>query len=217
MTDTSAGPGNAVCYVTWLEIGVFNQTAVAGTSVNTMQVAIHEATGVIEMRLGAMQVSTATLGITGWSPGRVGTVASMHPGPRDLSHELPLVTQADGAVHALTHNVMSRPILGSPFTMQSFNQPTGAVLGATLISFGAQQPALPLPQLASGCGVSLALAGATTYEVYVGPTGTVSATPLTFPSLPLFMGVPVYTQYAAFDGAGLVYTSNGLELTAGLN
>lgn len=70
---------------------------------------------------------------------------------------------------------------------------------------------------APGCGVRLALAGAATHEVHVAPTGTVSATPLTFPYLPLFLGVPVHTQYAALDGAGLVYTSNGLRLTAGLN
>lgn len=103
LTDTAGGPGNAVCYVTWANIGVFNQNPVGGTSVSTMQCVLHEASGIVELRFGEMQVTSAQLAIVGFSPGLVGGVASRNPGPRDISHEVPFATGPDGAVHALTH------------------------------------------------------------------------------------------------------------------
>src|SRR5262249_30819710 len=123
LTDTSGGPGNAVCYVTWNHVGVVNQTAASGASVSDFQCVLYEASGVVEMRFGTMQVTPASLAITGWSPGTVAGVTSRHPGPRDLSYELNFTTQPDGTVHALTLNVTARPIMGSSLQLQSYNQP----------------------------------------------------------------------------------------------
>jgi hypothetical protein len=215
LTDTSAGPGNAVCYVTWANIGVFNQNAVGGTSVSTMQCVLHEATGVAELRIGQMHVTSAQLAITGFSPGRVAGVTSMHPGPHDLSDELPFTTSPDGAVHALTHNAAARPVLGAPFTLQAYNQPAGTVVGALLAGFTPQVPAIAMAPLAPGCGASLFLPGMATVEAFVAPAGTVTSSPLMIPHP--FVGAQLFTQYAALDALGNVYTSNGLRLTAGLN
>jgi hypothetical protein len=118
-------------------------------------------------------------------------------------------------VHALVHQVGSRPILGAQFTLQALNQPQGALFGALLAGFQPQTPSLALPPLAPGCGASLVLGSLTTLETFVAPAGTVTSTPILMPSY--FVGAQLYTQYAAFDAAGNVYASNGLRLTAGLN
>lgn len=214
LTDTSAGPGNAACYVTWYHVGVANQTAASGTSVSDFQCVIHE-NGSVEYRYGAMQVTPASLAVTGWSPGRIGGVASRHPGPRDLSHETPFFTALDGGAHALTHNATARPVQGTSIALQAFNHPAGTLLGAMLISFAPQVPASPLPQLAPGCGASLSLAGMVTFETFLAPTGTVTSSPLAIPVG--FMGASVFTQYAALDAGGVAYASNGVKLTVGLN
>ncbi|HEX6813045.1 MAG TPA: hypothetical protein VF384_15580 [Planctomycetota bacterium] len=213
MTDISGGPGNAVCYATWFNVGVFNQNPIGGTSVNDMQCVFHEATGVIEFRYGSMQVTPATLAIVGFSRGDIGTVASMHPGPRDLSHEVPFSTSVEGTTNAITHNVTARPIQGVPFTMQAFNVPATVWVGAMIYDFAALQPGLSFPPMAPGCVLSVP--NLNIYELYVLPVGTVNSTPLALPAG--FMGTAMYTQFVGMDVPGNIYSSNGLKLTLGLN
>ena len=126
-------------------------------------------------------------------------------------------TGVDGPVHALTHNTLNtaRPIMGNAITMQSFNQPIGAQFGLMLLAFAQVQPALPVPPLAAGCGLSILPPGFTVYEAYAAPTGTVNATPLTIPGG--LMGAQFYTQYIALDAANVGYASNALKFTIGLN
>ncbi len=53
-----------MCYVTWLDVGVFNSVALPGQSMHTMQCVIYEATGVVEYRYESMP--TSSLNATLW-------------------------------------------------------------------------------------------------------------------------------------------------------
>jgi hypothetical protein len=217
LTDPSGGPGNNVCYVTWYKVGLSATTAVGGASVSDMQCVLYEATGVIEMRYGQMQVGPGTIGITGFSPGRIGTVPSFHPGPRNLSHELPFITGPDSGVNALSHgtSTQARPVIGTSITFQSYNQPANEVLGLLCLDVAATEPAVNVPGLmAPGCGISMS----STFliqEVVVAPPSTWTSLPLAIQ--PTWLGLQFYSQYFASD-ANLQFTSsNGLRLTVGLN
>jgi hypothetical protein len=217
LTDTSGGPGNAVCYVTWHKVGLSITTAVGGASVNDMQVVLHEATGVIELRYGAMQVGPGTLGITGFSPGRVGTVASFHPGPRNLSHELPFVTAPDTGTNAMSHGTPSqvRPVIGTSITFQSYNQPANAALGLLCLDLAANEPAVHVPGLmAPGCGISMSPSFLIS-EIAIAPTGTWTSLP--FAIQPGWLGLVFYSQWFTADPNLVLSSSNGLKLTIGLN
>ncbi|MEO6595333.1 MAG: hypothetical protein ABIP94_11320, partial [Planctomycetota bacterium] len=99
LTDTSGGVGNAVCYVTWLQVGRFNTVSgigLGGQSVNTMQCVLRENSRAIEFRYGTMDELTgsslgaALHGIVGFTRGRIGgTTPSIDPQSRDLSIEMP--------------------------------------------------------------------------------------------------------------------------------
>ncbi|MEO6595032.1 MAG: hypothetical protein ABIP94_09805 [Planctomycetota bacterium] len=217
MTDTSGGPGNSVCYVTWYKVGLSAQTAIGGASVSDMQCVLHEATGAIEMQFGAMQVNSATLGITGFSPGRIGTVPSFHPGPRDLSSELPVATGPDSGAHGLSHgtSMQARPIVGTSITFQSYNQPASAVLGLMCFDTGSFQPSVHVPGLmARGCGISMSPTFLIT-EVVALPTGTWTSLPLAIQTS--WMGLQFYSQWFTTDVNLLLSSSNALKLTVGLN
>jgi hypothetical protein len=217
MTDTSGGPGNAVCYVTWYKVGLTITTAVGGTSVNDIQCVFREATGEIEMRFGAMQFGPGSLGITGFSPGRIGTVASFHPGPRDLSAELPLVTGPDSGAHGLSHgtSTMMRPVAGTSITFQSYNQPASAVLGLMVLDTAATTPSVHVPGLFEpGCGFSLSSTFLIS-EVVLSPTGTWTSQPLLIQ--PAWMGQQLFSQWFTADANFVLSSSNALRLTVGLN
>jgi hypothetical protein len=223
VTDTSGGPGNAVCYVTWFNVGR-NDVQSAGMSASTFQCVLYEASGIMEMRFGSMQVGANLLGITGWSPGRVGGIQSAHPGPIDLSHELalPLVTQPDGGstVHALSHgtSTMLRPILGSTITFQGNNMQAGSLAYLLCLDLAATQPAVPIPGLLSvGCGFSLTPNFLIYDSVVLPAAGTWSALPLQIPST-WPMGVQLFSQVVQLDFALVdIKTTNALKLTIGLN
>jgi hypothetical protein len=217
LTDTSGGPGNAVCYVTWHKVGISLQTAVGGASVSDMQCVLHEATGTIEMRYGAMQVNPGTLGVTGFSPGRIGTVASFHPGPRDLSMELPMVTGPDSGAHGLSHGTSTqlRPVVGTSITFQSYNQPLGTALGLHCLDLASFEPSVHvLGLMAPGCGISLSPTFLIA-EIALAPTATWTSLP--FPIQSGWLGLTLYSQWVAADANLLLSTSNGLKLTVGLN
>lgn len=217
MTDTSGGPGNAVCYVTWYKVGLSITTPVAGVSVSDMQCVFHEATGVIEMRYGAMQVNSGTLGIVGFSPGRVGTVPSFHPGPRDLSAELPLLLAPDSGAHGLSHGTSSqaRPAIGTSITFQAYNQPAGTMLGLLCLDTAYLAPSVPVPGLlAPGCGVSMSPTFLI-WELATLPTSTWTSQALAIQ--PSWLGLQLFSQYFASDANLLLTSSNGLKLTIGLN
>lgn len=216
-TDFSGGPGNAVCYVTWNKVGLAITSPISGLSVSDMQCVFYESSGAIEMRYGTMQVNSGTLGIVGYSPGRVGTAPSFHPGPRDLSAEVPLLTGPDTGAHGLSHGTLNqaRPAIGTSITFQSYNQPANEVIGLHCLDVAATEPSLHVPGLmAPGCGISM---GPTFLisEVVVAPTGTWSSLP--FAIQPAWLGLQFYSQYFAADANLVFSSSNGLKLTVGLD
>jgi hypothetical protein len=243
LTDTSGGPGNAVCYVTWHDMGLFRTvtgTGVGGHAVVQVQVALHEATGVVEFRYGTMPpfVShwTATAAAlhtaVGFTRGRIGTVGSVDPQSRDLSVETPFATAVEGAVGNLGQVVTTTPVAGGAIyggrlfagqvaTWGATNVPPGTIVAAQLLDVAASRPGLQLPGItAPGCMLSTSL-GAVLWELFVLPAGpTVTGTlPLTVPNG--LVGVDLYAQFVVlgglFGGPALVSAaSNAMQQTIGL-
>ena len=224
ITDTTAGPGNAVCYATWYKIGRGDVSG-AGFSVSDFQAVFHEATGVMEMRFGNMDVHPVGLAITGWSPGKVASVESNHPGPFDLSHELALLPLQLGtevpAVNAVTHDTLgqARPILGTTITPQAFNMPAGMLMNLMIVDVAPLQPGVPLPGiLAPGCVLSLPPSFWVYDSLVLPPAGAWNALPLLIDPVWATMGLQFYSQVASLDGAiNNVLMTNALRYTVGLN
>jgi hypothetical protein len=218
LTDTSGGPGNSVAYVTWFNIGRVNtSTANGGHAVIEMQLAIFEATGVVEFRYGnwpAVEGSGSTgVSLTGFTRGQVAGVNSVDPQSRDLSIELPFSTAVEGAsgnvglvpVQATTvpPNVPGRLFPGASITWNASNIPAGALLGAQLVDIAANRPGLQLPGIiAPGCMLSTST-GAMLWEVVFLPSSTfVGTVPLNVPNgyQPGLLGFEVYAQFVLLDG-----------------
>lgn len=245
-TDTSGGAGNAVCYVTWWDVGEFN--VVSGTGIQghtdwTFQVVLFEATGVVQFRYGnvpAVATSSTTTAnchatIVGFSPGRIGGATgtnSRDPQNRDLSLEIPFATSPEGANSNMGLTAIASPNIGGAqyagrmyggqtITWNATNVPAGTILGAQLIDLGASRPGFQFPPIvAPGCMLSTTT-GATLWEVFVLPGSTaVGTTPLVVPHG--FEGAEIYAQFVALDGlfAGpslITVSSNSLKHTIGLN
>jgi hypothetical protein len=229
-TDTSGGPGMAVTYVTWREVGEFATLGGAaatslptGISVNTFQVAIFEATGVIQIRYGGFTGCRWGSGITGFSRGRVGGVNAVDPGSRDLSIEVPFSTAAEGTQAAMLHGVNTRPFLSRTATpvalaLTGSNHLAGTAFSAFLFDFFDTRPGINFAPLAAGNILSLT-GNPFTLQVLVAPTGTVTLTPalaLPLATNPMWMGVPFNTQYVTLESDGSVRMSNALKHTMGL-
>jgi hypothetical protein len=144
-------------------------------------------------------------------------VASFHPGPRDLSAELPLVTGPDSGAHGLSHgtSTMMRPVAGTSITFQSYNQPASAVLGLMVLDTAATTPSVHVPGLFEpGCGFSLSSTFLIS-EVVLSPTGTWTSQPLLIQ--PAWMGQQLFSQWFTADANFVLSSSNALRLTVGLN
>ena len=243
-TDTTGGPGNAVCYVTWFDTALYRVVTAAGAgghSVIRFQAVLYEATGVVEFRyaqmpqfVGHWTTAVGTLhGVVGFTRGRIGgAVGSVDPQSRDLSLETPFVTRIEGATGNIGQTVATTPVVGNPvyggrlFTGQTaiygaVNVPAGTIIGAQLLDVGASRPGLQLPTItAPGCMLSTST-GALLWEVNVLPGATVTGTvPLVVPSG--LVGVDLYSQYVVlgglFGGPDLISAaSNGMKQTIGLN
>jgi hypothetical protein len=246
VTNTAGGPGNSICYVTWWDVGEFNVVAGAGVAGHTrwtFQIAMHEATGVVQFRYGPMPAfatsSSTTLGshaaIVGYSRGRIGGfggVNSTNPQNRDLSLEGTFTTQVEGARGHVALTALASPnaggvqyggrmYAGQTLTWNAANLPPGAILGAQLLDTGASRPGLQLPGItAPGCMLSTTT-GAYLWEVFVlpGPTAT-GTVPFVVP--PGFLGAQVHAQFVVLDGLFggpdlITAASNAVAHTIGLN
>ncbi len=237
-TDTSGGPGNAVCYVTWLNVGNY-QSVTPGALTHTFQCVLRQATGQIEFRYGTMpkacaitNISTGFATITGFVPSRGAAAQLVDPVSRDLSLEVPFATAVEGAFGNMNLDSVSTPVADSPaygarmFAGQTVkwnvnNVPVGSLLGAQLLDIAASRPGAQLPTItAPGCMLSTSQF-AILHEVDLLPGSTVTGTAgLTVPSNANLAGVKVYAQYIVLGGLFgapdlITVASNSLEHTIG--
>ncbi|MFY9345107.1 MAG: hypothetical protein WAT39_21640 [Planctomycetota bacterium] len=226
LTNTSGGPGNAVCYVTWWDVGEFN--VVGGTLTPgggghtqwTFQMVLFEATGVVQFRYGNVPqyatASTVTAGcnstIVGFSPGRIGGATgtnSVDPQNRDLSLEVPFATKPEGSANIGQRAVATpnaggaqyggRMYAGQTLRWNAVNVPAGTLVGAQLLDVGSSRPGFQFPGItAPGCMLSTTT-GALLWEVFVLPPATATGTvPFVVPTG--FLGVELYAQFVVLDG-----------------
>lgn len=225
--DLSGGPGNTRAVITWKDVGEF-AVSLAGVSVNTWQVIVHE-NGSIEFRYGAMNGFRRGGGITGFSRGGTPTSLAVDPGSRDLSIEVPFVTAPEGAAGSAAPrlSVNVRPTLGVPgpvvlnHTLANLS-PTTTLMAFVMVAFSPVFPGTPLPLGDPGCLVNLAGPVVWSSAVLPGTTFTDLGVPLPLglsPDGSGWMGTTVYTQGITleFDGVNLsTLSSNTLRLTLGL-
>lgn len=235
LTDTSGGPGNAVAYVTWLDVGVFNSVGgagIAGHASYDFQVAIFEATGVIEFRYGDMpsHAQSSDVAIVGFSRGRIAGIPSVDPQSRDLSVEAPFTTSVEGASGNIGQLVKATPDVGGAtyggrayagqtLTFDAVGVPAGAAIGVQLIDIAQNTPGVFVPTItAPGCVLSTTL-NPTLFQVSLFPPATVVGTaPLAIPAG--IDGFQLVAQYAVLDGLfggpNLVTSaSNAVRVTVG--
>jgi hypothetical protein len=231
LTDTSAGLGNAVCYVTWLNTGIFNSVSgpgISGQVVYTMQCVLYEATGVVQFRYGAMppfqsDASGAPIAaLVGFTRGRLGTFGSADPQSRDLSVEVPFTTKIEGG-HNMGLTAVATPNAGGPqyggrlFGGQTIKWnvehiPAGSVLGAQLLDLSAQRPGLSQPTItAPGCILSTSTS-ALIWEWVVAPGNSFAGTvPCVLPFG--FEGYDVYAQFVVLAACSAAPTSSRSRAT----
>lgn len=244
-TDTSAGPGQAVCYVTWFETSTYrvgSTTGQGGHSLLTFQVALHEATGIVEYRYGQMDpfignnaTTTACMPcVVGFTRGRISPspiLGSNDPQSRDLSVEVPFTTDIEGATGNMGLTVTAAPnaggayyggrvFFGQTLTYGAVNVPAGAILGALLLDVAPSQPGIMLPGItAPHCMISTS-ANPIVWELFLTPTATVTGGPI--PVQPGYEGSDMFAQFVVLDGlfnGGDLVTvaSNAMRHTFGLN
>jgi hypothetical protein len=221
--DTSGGPGNGVCYVTWWDVATFNVVNGAGIFGHaswTFQLVLYE-NGMVEYRYGSMPLfagaSTVTANcyaaLVGFSRGRIGGVAgtnSVDPQHRDLSVETPFSGKPEGASGSMGLRAIATPNAGGAqyggrlyggqsVTWNAVNVPAGTILGAQLLDFAASRPGLQLPTVtAPGCMLSTTT-GAYVWEVALLPGSTFTGTAVL--NVPHGLeGIDLYAQFVTLDG-----------------
>ncbi|MBL9078206.1 MAG: hypothetical protein JNL08_11920 [Planctomycetes bacterium] len=244
-TDTSAGAGQAVCYVTWFETSLYrvgSGVGQGGHSVVTFQLAIHEATGSVEYRYGSMpafignQASTTNMmsAVVGFTRGRLSAspiLGSNDPQSRDLSVEVPFLTQIEGARGHLGLTVTGAPQAGGFYyggrafdgqslTYGAVNVPPGSILAALLLDVQAARPGIQVPTItAPNCMISTS-ANPLVWQLYPAPGATITGAPI--PIAPGLEGSDMYAQIVVLDGlftGGDLVTvaSNAMRHTFGRN
>lgn len=239
VTDVTGGPGNAVCYVTWLDVGLYNSVSTAGAgghAVHAMQCVIHEATGVVEYRYGTtidgLSGGASSAALVGFTRGLVGGFPSSDPQSRDLSVEVPFETRPEVlGVNAMGQTAVATPEAGGAhysgrmyggqtITWNADNVPFGSMIGVQLVDITSLRPGLQAPGLlALGCMLSVT-PSATLWELFLAPPPTVIGTiPLVIP--PGFEGTEIYAQFVvlgALPTDTLVgASSNALKHRVGLD
>lgn len=234
VTDTSGGPGNAVCYVTWLDCGIFNTVSTTGSGGNAIvdcQLVIHEATGVVEFRYGTMpragSSSNPSAILVGWSRGMINGVPSVDPVSRDLSVEVPFSTSIEVAgTTCMSQTAVAAPVAGGAhyagrmFAGQTIlwnvtHVPATTLFGAQLLDITASRPGFAMSLLSPGCMISTG-PNPVVYQLNVMPPSTVNGT-LPFSVPPGYEGLTIVSQYVTYDTSGIVFTSNALLQTIGLD
>jgi len=248
--ESAPGAGDAVCYVTWNRMGAWRTGTGTATvydhAVWTYQCVLHEATGVVEFRYGAMMPYISTLwtatmenaALVGFTRGRIGgTTPSLDPGSRDLSNELPFTTSVEGTVSNVLLTGVATPVAGSALqtgrmfggqslTWNVANIPAGTTVAFLNLDLGASQPGIQLPPafgiLAPNCMMSTSLNPVVLgWESWLFPAGNVvGVTPLNVPHG--WEGVVISAQAIGLDlapGAPFLinWTSNTIKYTVGLD
>ena len=240
--ETSPGAGDAVCYATWLDVGLFRTPGLAGHASSTYQVVFHEQTGIVEFRYGAMMPFFSTMWTTsqeavfiGFTRGRIGTVNSLDPQSRDLSHELPFTTSIEGTASNVSLTGYATPVAGSVYqTARMFggqamtwnidNIPAGTVIAWTLLDVGISQPGLPLGLLGfspPGCILNVSPNPIMLpFEQFFLPASSVTgSTTLVVPHG--WEGITISAQAVGIDVFGgphlIPWTSNTIRYTVGLD
>jgi len=242
-TNTSGGAGNAVCYVTWFDTGLYRTvtgTGIGGHAMLRFQCVLYEATGVVQFRYGTMPPFVAHWSTTanchgtlvGFSRGRIGTAPSVDPQSRDLSLETPFVTAIEGTAGNMGQTCTTTPDAGGAAyggrlfggqtaTYGAVNVPAGSLVAAQLFDVVPVRPGLQLPGIvAPGCMLSVS-AGAYLWELFLTPGTTITGTvPVTFPHG--LEGIDLYSQVVVlgglFGGPDLItVSSNALKQTIGLD
>lgn len=230
--DTTGGAGNTVTYVTWLNVSRSNiqNNTLNGVSVNTFQVVISEATGIVEFRYGNMsplegacsQSTTAVppvstpenVGITGFTRGNISGTPSVDTVSRDLSAEVPFFTFPAEVTPNLKLSAAQPATVPPgqpgrffpgcpPVTWNVDNIPAGTIAGALLVDFAPSSPAIWAPGIIpAGCGISLTLS-AFAWEIWLAPTPSVTGTiSLSVPLAynPTLIGAQLFAQFGVADG-----------------
>jgi hypothetical protein len=228
--------------VTWHRVGRYNSVAPVFQEEHTMQCSLNWATGVVQFRYGPMDeiwgdtFSGAVNGLTGFSRGRIGGVASADPQSRDLSIERPFATKVEGGVNNIglvsrATTVPGGPVhMGRGFVGQTLfwdvsNVPASIFWGFTLIDLGATRPGIlgaPLMSLPE-CMFSL-----TPFfliqDIWIPPMAPslagVNGLPIPAGYQPLLQGAELHAQFVAIDfsAAQLVqHTSNAVKHVIGNN
>ncbi len=244
--ETSLGAGDAVCYITWYDTGSFRTvsgTGIYGHESWTFQCVLHELTGVVEYRYGAMQPFNSTFwtptmenaAIVGFTRGRIGATPSLDPQSRDLSHELPYTTAVEGTTSNVSLTGVATPVAGSAYqTGRMFggqtlkynidNIPAGTIIAWTILDVGASQPAIPIDIFGfspPGCRLSTSLSPILLpFEQFLLPTPSVTGTvPLPIPHG--WEGTTITAQAIGIDVFGgpflIPWTSNAIKYTVGLD
>lgn len=217
LTDTSGGPGNYVCYVTWLNVGLYDSvagTGIGGHGVCDLQCVIREFDGVVEFRYGrlpgyASNFTSDTTAIVGFTRGNLGA-PSVDPQSRDLSVETPFTTFVEAPFAHMGLTAATTPVVGGTAyggrlfagqtaTWNVSNIPAGALLGVQLLDFQDTRPGLMLPTItAVNCRLSLSTS-ALLHEVVLIPPGTwLGTVPLLVP--PGVEGFELMAQFVVLDG-----------------
>jgi hypothetical protein len=228
-TDVSGGAGNFVTYVTWVDVSEFNcSSATTGVSVNTFQCVFFQNTMQVEFRYGNLD-SNSGIVVTGFSPGWQ-IVASVDPGSRDLSCEVPFCTNGPDGLPNMTlvqngsigPTVPGRAHLGNTISCTASNVPAGDVIGLFFTDFSVICPGINFtPFLAPGCNYNLP-GTSSLYPIALGapflPNPTVSAT-LFIPPNPAFCGGVLYTQFVSWNAGFPLggHLTNVVAATIGLN
>lgn len=241
--ETAPGAGNAICYITWHDLGTYKSVTASGHASWTYQMVIHELTGIVEFRYGSMMPYASTKWtasmeetvVVGFTRGRIGTVNSLDPQPRDLSHELPYVTAVEGTASNVSLTGVATPIAGSVhqtgrmFGGQTLkwniaNIPVGTIIAWTVLDVGASQPGVPLGLFGfapPGCMLSTTLSPIMLpFEQFLSPAST--ATGVATLVVPHGWEGTVITAQAVgidvFGGPFLIpWTSNAIKYTVGLD
>jgi hypothetical protein len=245
--ETSPGAGDAVCYVTWNNMGVFRTPAAHGHASSTYQVVFHEQTGIVEFRYGSMMPYFSTMwttsqeeAIIGFTRGRIASgppiVGSLDPQSRDLSHELPFTTSVEGSASNVSLTAVGSPVAGSVYqTARMFggqslkwnvsNITAGTIYASLNLDLGASQPGIQFPPgfgiTAPNCMMSTSLSPIVLgWESWVLPAPNVTGVNALL--IPHGWEGAVITAQAigidVFGGPFLVpWASNAIKYTVGLD
>ncbi|MEZ6036198.1 MAG: hypothetical protein R3F29_01870 [Planctomycetota bacterium] len=213
MNQTETGSGSikfeevgGVAYFTW--DGVYEYGGTSAADASTFQLQFDGNTGAVTFAFGTMSTANAseTPYLVGYSPGGAGMV----PAATDLSAlgGGDMIGASD--TPSLTLAAVSRPVLGTAWTLQTSQIPANGVLGVEVL--GVSNPAiadlgfLGMP----GCGLYSGLDSLNPWIV----SGTTHSWSLAIPVSTAFLNVPFFASSAVFQvpatNAFGAITSNGV-------